>query len=200
MQMFFKIPTGSPPVDPPVLFLANIPRSASTSFSKAILQQFYPTQYAMQQAAWIPNTNPRRRVPPQFFVPSTKSPLGTLLGVTRNPLDRFCSGFTRLAGGLTVDQVIAQLQAGTPTPDAHIRRVSDMFPAFLPVIQWYRFDRDLAALATALGLASTPPAENQAVNPPALTDVQTTALQAYYATDIAIYNAITAAGGLYSPE
>ena len=202
-MLWLEIPTGTPPVVPPALYLGFVPRTASTSFAIAILQQFYPDGYLRWQSNMAKMNG--RWLAPQLAVPATiapKAPPATLAAVIREPLDRFRSGFHKAANGRTVDEMIALMQWGKVPVDTHIQPISmQVGQKYLSTVQWYRFDRDLSALATVLGLNSTPAPENVSDegDKPTLTDAQTAALQAYYATDLAIYNACTAPGTTYTP-
>jgi hypothetical protein len=186
-MLYWILPNGSN--------LAFVPRTGSTAWATAILTQFYPGQLAKWQAQSAPAGYDA--APIQFFVPPSKDPAaGALLAVTRNPLDRFCSGFSRAANGLTVDELIAKLRDGT-CKNLHVWRISDQIPSNqLSRVQWYRWDRDLPALATACGLSAVPSLANDSdpANKPVLTDAQVALLQTYYAADIATYNACAAAG------
>lgn len=133
---------------------------------------------------------------PQYFVPSTSMPPtnAVILGVMRNPIERFRSGFSRAARGKTVDAVIDSLLASKfyASVDIHIQPVAQKFTKQLPQFQWYKYESQLEQLAQDIGLEEVPGIANESEQneKPTLTENQITKLNEYYADDIAIYNSL----------
>ena len=168
--------------------LAFIPRTGSTAWAQAILNTFYPENEKQRNQTHCPKD--ADEAAPQFFVPSTESPKGILLGVIRNPLERFRSGFSKAAKGRSVDKFTTDLILGKDYPvNIHIRKVSDQFSDYLANIKWYKYETDLETLATDLGLSSVPaPAnESEEATKPVLTNGQEAKLKQYYAADMKIW-------------
>ena len=179
-MLFWKLPNDK--------YLAFIPRHGSTAWGQAILDEFYPAESKKQSHAATPDG---KRAGPQYFIPSDRRPKsGQLLGVMRDPIERFRSGFSRAANGRTVDQLIDDLLANKDNPiNIHIEPVSSLFEGYVNKMKWYHYETGLENLATDIGLSEMPEIQNRS-NPnekPNLTDAQIVKLQTYYADDMALY-------------
>lgn len=172
--------------------MAFIPRTGSTAWGQAILDSFYPEDKLQQQRAIGPNND---LVSPQYFIPHEFNPPinAEILGVIRDPIERFRSGFTRAAKNRTISQFIADLLAGNDVPvNVHIRPITQQFSEYISIIKWYKYETDLATLAADIGLFSIPDVSNESnkEDKPNLNNIQIKKLQQYYAEDIALYNSL----------
>ena len=168
--------------------LAFIPRTGSTAWGQTVLDTFYPNDRARQEHASTPDDE---LAIPQYFIPHTRNPEGVLLGISRNPLERFRSGFTRAANGRTVDELIADLVSGKERPvNIHIRPVSIQFGKYLDKMKWFSYESGLADLAKEVGLDKLPETLNESSleDKPVLNDTQKSKLQELYAEDFKIWN------------
>ena len=180
-MLFWKLPENK--------FLAFIPRTGSTAWGQAILDKFYPEERIRQQRADTPNDD---LAIPQYFIPNERNPIGTVMGVIRNPIERFKSGFSRAAHGKTVDEFIADMQT-SKNLNIHIRPVTTQFELFKGEIKWYKYESGLADLAKDIGLDSVPEIQNESDenDKPLLTEEQIQKLNVIYAKDIALYNSVS---------
>ena len=179
-MIFWILPNGTN--------LAFIPRTGSTAWAQAILDTFYPEEEKKRKQTHCPKDSDEAA--PQFFVPSTRFPEGNLVGVIRDPIERFRSGFSKAAKGRSVDVLTTDLILGKDHPvNVHIRKVSDQFSDYINDIKWYKYETDLEMLAKDLGLAKVPdPAnESEEATKPVLTDGQIAKLKQYYSADMKIW-------------
>jgi hypothetical protein len=181
-MLFWKLPNDK--------YLAFIPRTGSTAWGQAILDAFYPAEKIKQENATTPDGE---LAGPQYVIPKSRDPQsGQLLGVIRNPIERFRGGFSRAAKGRTVDDLLADLKVGNNPVNIHIRPVTVQFAKQINNIKWYVYETQLADLAKDIGLSSVPDSRNESdeADKPILNDSQLSELNAYYADDIALYNRI----------
>jgi hypothetical protein len=184
-MLYWKLPNNK--------FMAFVPRTGSTAWGQAILDQFYPDEKLKQQRAVGPNND---LAGPQYFIPNESEPPidAEILGVIRNPIERFRSGFIRAANGRNIDQFISDLLSGKDkSVNVHIRPVVQQFDDYLSIIKWHKYETDLPALAAAIGLSGVPSLSNESnqEDKPDLSSDQIEKLQQYYADDIALYNSLT---------
>jgi hypothetical protein len=120
---------------------------------------------------------------PQFILPSERRPqyrnAGQLVAVTRDPIERFRSAFSRL-NCETVDQAIAKIKVAKHVKQVniHVRSVTQNFLEASRLIKWYAYEKDLEALAVDIGLGEIPAKINVSTEPkPDLTPEQIEALK-----------------------
>lgn len=183
-MLYWKLPNKK--------YMAFIPRTGSTAWGQAILDQFYPAESLRQKRAVGPKND---LAGPQYFIPHEYEPPmdSEILGVIRDPIERFRSGFTRAAQGRTISQFIADLLAGNENPvNIHIQSIAQQCEEYVSVIKWYKHETDLAALAADIGLSGVPNISNESneSDKPNLNNIQIKNLQQYYADDIALYNSL----------
>ena len=155
---------------------AWIPRIASTSIARALLDAFYPERLA------IPVSLPPDRLEPtwQQLLPRAHDLQGQrIVGLIRNPIERFRSACART--GKTVNE-------GLSTNDVHFAKVSELTRN--NIVEWYRFPDQLAEFCTAVGLPSIPTLnDSDPDNKPTLTASDQALMEEHYADDIILYNA-----------
>lgn len=177
-------------INPYGVSLVFIPRSGSTAFARALLNQYYPELLPLLINCNFPPG--RTEVAPQFICPSVGTP-GTndiAIALIRDPIERFKSGFSRAANGRSVQQVIDDLINKTEkVVNIHIAKQNDRIKNVTNLIL-YKFPIAIEAVANELGLIEIPPQENESVDgdKPELTQTQIEQLQSYYAEDIELYN------------
>jgi hypothetical protein len=158
-------------------------------WAQAILDAFYPER-AKKHNNFKPIIANRNQAAAYFFVPTTADPKGTLLGVFRHPIERFRSWFFEAAKNRPVDSFVESIVTGKEKHiNAHIRKVS-IFGDIIKKVKWYRCERDLEALAKAIGLSKMPDMNGPEQPKVDLTDDQIAKLTQYYADDIAIWKKI----------
>lgn len=171
-------------------YFAFIPRSGSTAWGQAILDTFYPEFKKRQLRANTPN---HKLAKPQFFIPHTRRPdveNGEILGIIRDPIERFKSGFSRAAHGTSTSNFINTL-SHQRLINAHIRPISDQFGKYVETIKWYCYDNQLNQLATDIGLSDLPATLNKSIDvKPTLSNNDLSVLNEFYAKDIELYNKV----------
>ena len=177
-------------INPYGVCLAFIPRSGSTTFSRAILNQYYPELLPRLTDCHFPPG--RTEVAPQFICPSVylPGPNDTRIALIRDPIERFKSGFPRAAKGRSVQEVIDSLLNKTEkVVNVHIAKQSDRIK-YVENIILYKFPIAIEAVANELGLIEIPPQENESPDgeKPDLSQAQIAQLQQYYSEDIELYN------------
>lgn len=177
-------------VNPYGVYLAFIPRSGSTAFARAILNQYYPELLPRLTNCDFPPG--RTEVAPQFICPSVNfpEPNGTIIALIRDPIERFKSGFSRASKGRSIQEVIDSLINKTENVvNIHIAKQSDRIK-FVENIILYKFPIAIEAVANELGLIEIPPQENESLDgeKPELSPEQIIQLQNYYSEDIELYN------------
>lgn len=176
-MLFWKLPNNK--------FFTFVPRSGSTAWAQAILDTFYPELKSRQCHANTPN---HKLAKPQFFIPHTRRPDGEILGIIRDPIERFKSGFSRAAHGASTSDFITSL-THQRLVNTHIRPITTQFKGFVDKIKWYCYDTQLKQLATDIGLSDVPAALNRSIDAkPTLTDADLSILNEFYAKDIELYN------------
>jgi hypothetical protein len=175
LMNYFKTPSNK--------YLAFIPRSGSTSFARAIINQFYPELLPRLEKKHPNKTDPK----PQFICPSSSFPDGDTYALIRDPVERFRSGFSRANFGRTVDEVIEDLFRGECIMNVHIEPQSDRIK-YQNDIKCFKFPEGINALSEALGM--TPPEqenESEDGEKPNLTQKQIDNLRKYYFKDVELY-------------
>lgn len=169
-------------------YFAFIPRSGSTAWGQAILDKFYPELKKKQLRANTPN---HKLAKPQFFIPHTRRPEkdAEILGVVRDPIERFKSGYSRAAFGAIPHGLILELPQ-QKLINIHIRPLSIQFKNYIDQIKWYCYDNQLKQLATDIGLSDEPDILNKSDIKPTLSEVDLELLNTFYAKDIELYNKV----------
>jgi hypothetical protein len=191
-------------------YMAFIPRTGSTSWAQGIIDNFYPDVKAKQDhAARSKGSSKHDGV--QFLLPYTNKPPkdAVIVGVIRNPIDRFLSGFSRAFQGESVDQAIAKIEENSKGNynnwgrnkntainyskiNMHISSVSHEFKEYKDQIKWFCYETQLEDLAAFIGLDAVPKRLNQSKpnSKPVLTDEQIAKLNEIYSDDIKLYNSV----------
>lgn len=183
-MLFWKLPNDKK--------MAFIPRTGSTAWARAILNKFYPELEIREKNLHLPKG---KKLAPQFLVPSEIIQIDTnnqIVGVTRNPIERFRSAFSKL-NYQTVDEAIAKIKSAKSLKmvNAHIRSVSDTYGETIKLIKWYAYEKDLEALAIDIGLGEVPAKINVSTDrKPDLTPSQVKALREIYAADIKLHEEV----------
>ena len=129
-------------------------------------------------------------------LPYSNTPIGDIHAIVRNPIDRFVSSYAlnlcSIQDKMTQDEFIDWLINQNPSSlDRHFKPQTTTIGDTNGVI-YHDFSKDLNPLATIFGLETPLPVVNS-TNPstkPVLTDEQITKLQAYYASDVDLYNQV----------
>ena len=186
-MLFWKLPNEKK--------MAFIPRTGSTAWAQAIMDKLYPELKHVQENVHMPKGTKGKALP-QFILPSERRPqchnAGQLVAVTRDPIERFRSAFSRL-NCETVDEAIAKIKAAKHVKlvNIHIRSVTENFLEASRMIKWYAYEKDLAALAVDIGLGEVPAKINVSTETkPDLTREQVKALREIYAADIKLHEEI----------
>lgn len=177
-------------INPYGICLAFIPRSGTTAFSRALLNQYYPELLPRLTDCDFPPG--RTEVAPQFICPSINfpGPNDTSVALIRDPIERFKSGFFRASKGRSVQEVIDSLINKTEkVVNVHIAKQFDRIK-YVENIILYKFPIAIEAVANELGLIEIPPQENESPEneKPELSPEQILQLQQYYAEDIVLFN------------
>lgn len=186
-MLFWKLPNEKK--------MAFIPRTGSTAWAQTILDKLYPELKHVQENVHMPKGTKAKALP-QFILPSERRPqyhnAGQLVAVTRDPIERFRSAFSRL-NCETVDEAIAKIQAAKNVKlvNIHIRPVTENFIEASRMIKWYAYEKDLESLAIDIGLGEVPAKINVSTEPkPDLTPSQIEALKEIYDADIKLHEEI----------
>jgi len=184
-MIFWKIPNGKK--------MAFIPRTGSTAWGQAILETYYPYLKDVQTKSHMPEGIKPSALIPQLLLPHDKYPLSTsinkLVAVTRDPIERFRSAFSRL-NSKTVDEAIEKIKAAKyfKQINIHVRPVTLNFATVAKAIKWYAYEQDLDKLAIEIGLKEIPARLNESKEEkPSLTRNQVKALREIYAADIKLH-------------
>ncbi len=177
-------------INPYGVCLAFIPRSGSTTFARAILNQYYPELLPRLTNCHFPSGI--TEAAPQFICPSinTPGPNDTRIALIRDPIERFKSGFSRVSKGRSIQEVIDSLINKTEkVVNIHIAKQSNRIK-YVDNIILYKFPIAIEAVANELGLIEIPPQENESSDgeKPDLSETQIAQLQQYYNEDIELYN------------
>jgi len=164
-------------------YWAMIYKNASSSISSTILTELYsiPTNSL---------SNPNRTL-----LQMTGTPSGDCYAVIRDPIDRFLSAYTSNKHGVPQDSNLSDLidwiiVQDPQALDLHFRPQTLVIKD-VEKVNYFAFNRDLPALATALGLSSLPTINlSSPDSKPALTNEQISKLQAFYANDVDLYNSL----------
>lgn len=156
-----------------------IPRSASTSVAKALLEKYFPDNLAMPVSLPDGKTEPTW----QYLLPTMAESLQghRVVGLLRDPVERFRSACART--NKTPEQ-------GLATYDKHFERVTDIISSQSePVeVEWFKLPEALDEFRIVVGLTSLPVLNDTEPNSkPDLTPEQLATVRAYYAEDIKIY-------------
>jgi hypothetical protein len=184
-MIFWKIPNGKK--------MAFIPRTGSTAWGQAILEKYYPNLKDVQTKAHMPKGMKPSAFIPQFLIPNDQKPLSVsineLVAVTRDPIERFRSAFSRL-NSETVDEAIEKIKAAKNIKEIniHVRPVAENFAPVAKAIKWYAYEQDLEKLAIEIGFEDIPARLNVSTEEkPSLSRNQLQALREIYAADIKLH-------------
>ena len=186
-MLFWKLPNEKK--------MAFIPRTGSTAWAQTILDKLYPELKHVQENVHMPK-GIKVKALPQFILPSERrlqhNDVGQLVAVTRDPIERFRSAFSRLKCE-TVDEAIDKIKAAKHVKQVniHIRSVTENFIEASRMIKWYAYEKDLESLAIDIGLGEVPAKINVSTEPkPDLTPSQIEALREIYAADIKLHEEV----------
>jgi len=171
-------------------FLALNFKAASSSLIRSISTEFYPElEDTLQNNTSYPEGVTSAGMRLHAFLDKTETPEGTTVLVVRDPVERFRSACAET--GKTAEEGLSEGQKNNYFwPTSRLLKGT---------VQLYRFESDLEAAATALGLPyplPEIPTLSTGVNP-TLTADQLARVQALYADDIALFESITAAGQVW---
>lgn len=202
--MYFQTPTHK---------IICIFKGGSSSIARAIIAAFYPE---IESVITTPHGNGNGTAYPagqgpddkrwQGRVPKAKSDTDLpRLATIRDPVERFRSAMAQFNLS-DVDAVLDSLQSGTKIQMARREASIQRNPHFTTQTSQlegentcYRFPDHLEQFAEAAGLPYPLPTINEATNPkPTLTIEQEAAVRAYYADDVALYDAITEPGYVHT--
>lgn len=193
----------------PGLCIAYINKVGSASTARAIIKAYPAAINPMYPDYEATITDPLAQYPIgknadntqwQNMIPSTTAPTKPVFMLVRDPVQRFLSSMARIQIE-DIDGTITALNGGTtvmnisgynimPDNNWHFYKQVNFTKSGQPT-KMYRFPDQLAQFCADTGLAMPFPLINAATNPkPTLTTAQTTALQAYYADDVALFNGI----------
>ena len=183
-MLFWKLPNEKK--------MAFIPRTGSTAWAQTIIDKLYPELKHVQDNTHMPKGTKVKPLP-QFILPSERrlqhNDVGQLVAVTRDPIERFRSAFSRL-NCETVDEAIDKIKAAKHAKQVniHIRSVTENFKDASRMIKWYAYETDLEALAIDIGLEDMPARLNVSTEEkPSLSRNQLLALREIYAADITLH-------------
>jgi len=183
-MLFWKLPNEKQ--------MAFIPRTGSTAWAQTIIDKLYPELKHVQDNTHMPKGTKAKPLP-QFILPSERRPhyrnAGQLVAVTRDPIERFRSAFSRLKCE-TVDEAIAKIKAAKNVKQVniHVRSVTENFREASRMIKWYAYEQDLGTLAVDIGLGQIPAKINVSTEEkPSLSRNQLLALREIYAADIKLH-------------
>jgi len=178
--------------------IAMIGKVGNTAIGKAILlhlKPYYEIKGSEENVAKINNS-------PGVWqtAPKTETPVNPIIPV-RDPVERFRSACAQ-DGFTDVDSLLDKLEARERIANAfHYRHTSDWL---VDGATLYKFPEHIDDIATALGLDEIPQVndnESNNIPKPDLTPEQLARVQAIYADDINLYEAITTAGQVWvGPE
>ena len=191
-MLFWKLPNDKK--------MAFIPRTGSTAWARAILDKFYPELKYKEDKINLPQG---KKLIPQFIMPSEQLPSNInpqiagiskdqIVGITRDPIERFRSAFSKLKSG-TIDEAISKVKAAKnfKMVNVHIRSIIDTFGETTKFIKWYAYEKDLESLAIDIGLGEVPAKINVSTDrKPDLTPSQVKALREIYADDIKLHEEV----------
>lgn len=146
-MLFWKLPDNK--------YLAFIPKTGSTAWSQAILEQFYPDLKPKQLGATTPSGEIASC---QYIIPFVKKvpAEGEVYGIFRDPIERFKSGSIAISNN--INKNIDSLK--NSKVNIHIKSMHDMFGEDINKIQWFKYETDLPKLYKAISLNKMPRQEN----------------------------------------
>ena len=196
-------------------------KAGSSSLARAIIRQFCPKEdWLIRTAAFPPGVDETQRQWHHLCPVTGRTPQPVLL-LVREPVSRFLSAMQQV--GLRqrdVDAAIDSLERDSDVPSLRgrksrrragtkVRRVGrlrdDVHFAHQHALasgptKCYRFPDHLEQAAAEIGLTGRLPRANEATRKkPTLTPEQESRVRAYYASDQALFEAITQAGHVYTP-
>lgn len=187
--MYYKTPNFS---------VAHNPKVASSSISRAIIRDFWPTEEQRIQTAAYPAGKGPDTIQVHFLCPKEREATKPIVLIVREPIARFRSAMAQMT--LTdVEAVLTALEtrAEVQMPrrlivladNEHFKLQCELAQ---PSARVFRLE-DLDLAATYIGLTLPLPVINEAVREkPTLTSEQEARVLAYYAQDKALYDAIPA--------
>jgi hypothetical protein len=158
-----------------------IPRSASTSI-RSVISSLYPADISI--------------TPRSFSIPEGFTPYALI----RDPVDRFISACAKTgkspADALKMfsdfdERIPGQSPINQTYVDVHFESLETrgLTDLVLPNVQLFKFETGINAFCSAVGFDSLPH-ENESEQRPTLTSDEETAVRAYYARDIRIWEGI----------
>lgn len=187
--MYYKTPNFS---------IAHNPKVASSSISRAIIRDFWPTEEQKIQTAAYPADKGPDTIQVHFLCPKEREATKPVVLIVREPIARFRSAMAQM--NLTdADATLMALETKTEVQmprrlivladNEHFKAQCELAQ---PSAHVFRLE-DLDLAATYIGLTLPLPVINEAVREkPTLTPEQEARVLAYYAQDKVLYDAIPA--------
>lgn len=180
--------------DTPNYCVALIPKTACTSFAKAIIETFYPkiNQEIVKTSEFFHG--------PKYiwYCPRLEKPNKTVVCLFRNPSERFVSAVnqTKINLDLAIDCLINDKDCLFPTYSKPRKIRNDIH--FAQQYQWitkdshlFKFPNDIEEMAKFIGINEKVPHLNQSQNKSFLSNDQLKIIEDYYKLDIEIFNQIS---------
>lgn len=162
-------------------------KAASASFISAIVSDHYPVlnDTLLNNTSYAEGVT-RNNLRLHGLVDKVEEAVGTVVMIVRDPVQRFRSACGEM--GLTAAE-------GLVSDNEHFRSASSLLKDGTKL---YRFESDLSAAATELGLTLPLPNIPSTGTKPVLTTDELAQVKNKYADDIILHNSITQAGQLWS--
>ena len=177
--------------------LAFNAKCCTSSLVREIIRTFYPDIEQFIQAAAYPEGKDAENTRHHRWIPARVNPDRPVVQVVRDPVERFRSSMAEL-GLDDVDATLEELR--TEAGEYGLGPRGNLLVGNIHFLPQARFDGDITYYtnaddaAAALGLQTPLPVINESGTKPTLTEQQASAVRAWYAKDVELWESMQPAG------